>query len=183
MKKYIFNLGVVASLVAGGISVASAAPTNGTVNVTGSLQASTCSVSLSQSSIEIPALTVATINSSGGVRPMLTVEGPQFSLTGCLEPSKRVYVTLKNGTEGVTTASNIGLFTYDGNKDSVHGPIYFKYFADSTATAALNLKGAGQQSIDGNLKPAIKIYRLNSNVAQNYSGGYRTDLTMTYTYR
>lgn len=181
MKKYIFNLGVVASLVAGGISVASATPTNGTVNVTGSLQASTCSVSVTPS-IEIPALAVATINNAGSNNPVLTVPGPKFVLTGC-NPAKRVFVTLKNGSPASPDAGNIGLFTYDGNKDSAKGPIYFKYFPNSTSTTALDLTGLGQQSVNGDSKPFIKIYKLTSGVAQNYSGGYRTSVTMSYVYR
>lgn len=183
MKKYIFNLGVVASLVAGGISVASATPTNGTVNVAGSLQASTCSVAITPSSIEIPALTVATINSTpNSANSILAVNGPKFTLTGC-NPAQRVFMTLKNGSGTSDNAGNIGLFTYDGNKNSKTGPIYFKYFANPTIANALDLTGLGQQSVNGDSKPVIRIYKLTSNVAQNYIGGYRTDVTMNYEYR
>ncbi|EPC4783744.1 hypothetical protein Q1B84_004769 [Salmonella enterica] len=183
MRKYIFNLGVVASLVAGGISVSSAAPTNGTVDVTGTLKESTCTVTLTTSSIMIPPLTVAAINSGPEVSQILTVNGPQFSLAGCSDSSKRVYMSLRNGSSTSSKAGNIGLFTYDANKDSANGPLYFKYFANAANPGALDLNGLGQQAVTGDSRPVIRIYKLNPNVAQNYSGGYKTNVTMNYVYR
>ncbi|EDT7665844.1 hypothetical protein K0K19_002634 [Salmonella enterica] len=186
MKKYIFNLGVVASLVAGGISVASATPTNGTVNVAGSLQASTCSVSMTPSSIEIPALTVTDINNKGDNSELTHVNGPKFTLTGCDGP-KRVYMNLINGSPASPDAGNVGLFTFDGGKPSVGSPIYFKYFPNQLAdngSGGLDLAGNGKQAINGDSSPLIRIYKRTEykGNASTYSGGYNTTLTVNYEY-
>ncbi|EBB5911404.1 type 1 fimbrial protein [Salmonella enterica subsp. enterica serovar Typhimurium] len=185
MKKYILKIGVAASLVAGGVSIASAAPINGTLSVSGRLQAATCTVSVTPA-VAVPALTFSQISGTGANTPIVTVNGPKFTLTDCTEAGKRVYVTLTNNSGTDVLGSNIGLFTFNGDKDSPRkGPIYFKYFASEASTTPLDLSGSGQQAVNGDSKPAIKIYKYNTNnsVPADFAGSYDTTISMNYQYR
>ncbi|EIC6029754.1 TPA: hypothetical protein O5C63_004819 [Salmonella enterica subsp. enterica serovar Mokola] len=184
MKNYIFNLGVVASLVAGGMSVASAAPATGKMGVSGKLLESTCAVSVTPSSISIPNLTVSAINNGPSVDPILSVAGPKFTFVGCTDNGKKVFMNLQNGSPTSTVSGNIGYFTYDNGKSSNDSPIYFQYYPNNQPnTVALDLKGNGQQAVNNDSAPMIRIYKTAGKTANGYSGDYHTVVTMNYTYR
>ncbi|EHI5300798.1 hypothetical protein J9R20_003826 [Salmonella enterica] len=184
MKKYILKIGVAASLVAGGVSIASAAPVSGTLSVSGKLQEATCTVSVTPV-VTVPALTFSQISSAGADTPIVTVDGPKFTLTDCSEAGKNVYVALTNNSGTGQNGTNIGLFTFNGDKSSpAKGPIYFRYFGREGAPRPLDLAGNGQQLVNGGSKPIIKIYGYNNGtIPDNFAGTYETTLSMNYTYR
>ncbi|EAB5741135.1 hypothetical protein D5O23_23175 [Salmonella enterica subsp. enterica] len=93
-------------------------------------------------------------------------------------------MNLQNGSPTSTVSGNIGYFTYDNGKSSNDSPIYFQYYPNNQPnTVALDLKGNGQQAVNNDSAPMIRIYKTAGKTANGYSGDYHTVVTMNYTYR
>ncbi len=173
MNKLVKLSMLVASMI--GTSSVVAAPQTGSMNVSGSLTASTCTISLSTSEINIPALTTEAIDAKtdGDILSQSSVTINTKSCSG--HPA---WFTLNNGNGTLTSAR--GKFKFpDGTTGN---PIYFTVSKRGQNTL-INVNGSGSTNINaGDIKTMdINITR-GTGTSSGYEGAYSSVLTFNLSY-
>ncbi|ECQ8980135.1 type 1 fimbrial protein [Salmonella enterica subsp. enterica] len=173
MNKLVKLSMLVASMI--GTSSVVAAPQTGSMNVSGSLTASTCTISLSTTEINIPTLTTETINAkdTDGIFTQIPVTISTKSCSG--HPA---WFTLSN-SEGSLTAAR-GKFKFPDGKTG--NPIYFTV-SKKNQTSLINVNGSGTTNINaGDIKTMdINITR-GTGTSSGYEGAYSSVLTFNFTH-
>ncbi|HCM8923654.1 TPA: hypothetical protein N5H07_000536 [Salmonella enterica subsp. enterica serovar Paratyphi B] len=175
MNKLVKLSMLVASMIGTSSVIAAPQPQTGSMNVSGSLTASTCTISLSNSEINIPTLTTETINAkdTDGIFTQIPVTISTKSCSG--HPA---WFTLNNGNGALTPGH--GKFKFpDGTTGN---PIYFTV-SKSGSTALININGSGTTNINaGDTKTMdINITR-GSGTSSGYEGAYSSVLTFNFSY-
>lgn len=174
MNKLVKLSMLVASMI--GTSSVIAAPQEGSTNISGSLTASTCTISLSTTEINIPTLTTETINTTGADQIF-----NQFPVTintrSC--SGHPAWFSLDN-SNGTTTTIHRGKFKFPNGKTG--DPIYFTV-SKSGDLNLLNVNGSGTTNINAE---DIKIMDINitrgTDSSSGYEGVYNSSLTFNFSY-
>ncbi len=173
MNKLVKLSMLVASMI--GTSSVIAAPQTGSMNVSGSLTASTCTISLSTTEMNIPALTTETINAKndGDILNQTPVTINTKSCSG-----HQAWFQLNNGSGTLTPAK--GKFKFP--EGTTGNPIYFTV-SKSGSNVLLNVNGSGTTNINaGDIKTMdINITRGNG-TSSGFEGAYTSVLAFNFTY-
>lgn len=173
MNKLVKLSMLVASMI--GTSSVIAAPQTGSMNVSGSITASTCTISLSDVEINIPALTTETINANneGAILNQTPVTINTKSCSG--HPA---WFSLNNNNGILTPAK--GKFKFSG--DVTGNPIYFTV-SKTGSIALINVNNSGTTNINaGDQKTMVINITRGTGTSTGFEGVYTTGLTFNFSY-
>lgn len=173
MNKLVKLSMLVASMI--GTSSVIAAPQTGKMNVSGSLTASTCTISLSDSEINFPALTTNTINAANEA-DILEQKPVTINTKSC--SGHPAWFTLSN-SGGSLTAGH-GKFNFP--EGTTGNPIYFTV-SKSGNTRLINVNGTGATDINAEDQKTMDIIITRGTGTSNgFEGTYSSVLTFNFTY-
>ncbi|EKC2616439.1 type 1 fimbrial protein [Salmonella enterica] len=173
MNKLVKLSMLVASMI--GTSSVIAAPQTGSMNVSGSLTASTCTISLSNSEINIPALTTEEINAKG--TDLIFTQIPvTINTRSC--SGHPAWFTLSNSNGALSVGK--GKFKFpDG---ATGNPIYFTVSKSGEKTL-INVNGSGTTNINANDTKTMDInITRGAGTSTGFEGAYTTDLAFNFSY-
>ncbi|ELC8832714.1 hypothetical protein AB4H89_001364 [Salmonella enterica] len=175
MNKLVKLSMLVASMI--GTSSVIAAPQTGSMNISGSLTASTCTMSLSASEIKIQALTTDAIDAKndGNILQTIPVTINKRSCSG-----HNTWVTFNNSAGIRDGIAGYGKFNFAGGKTG--NPLFFTVTKGSSINS-INVNNTGATSINeiGSTTMNINITR-GSGTSSGYEGAYSSVLTFNLSY-
>ncbi|HFZ8353020.1 TPA: hypothetical protein ACIO89_005490, partial [Salmonella enterica subsp. enterica serovar Java] len=153
-----------------------AAPQEGSTNISGSLTASTCTISLSTTEINIPTLTTETINTTGADQ-IFNQSPVTINTKSC--SGHPAWFSLDN-SNGITTTVHRGKFKFP--EGTTGDPIYFTV-SKRGETLLLNVNGSGTTNINAGDEKTMDInITRGTGTSTGFEGAYTTALTFNFSY-